>query len=124
MWQCTLEETLIFFKFLGLENIVILRVMMVCLSTFWAVAWQAVDSEHFTVLYIEYLSMARAGLLALEQWDPKSKVYLLPSLKILSANIRAKEMGPSTHASPLFDSQMFPRSRGQFRNNFVYYSGP
>lgn len=27
------------------------------------------------VLYIEYLSMARAGLLALEQWDPKSKVH-------------------------------------------------
>jgi len=31
-------------------------------------------SDMTPVLYIEYLSMARAGLLALEHWDPKSKV--------------------------------------------------
>ncbi|KAF8474662.1 peptidase family M49-domain-containing protein [Kalaharituber pfeilii] len=33
------------------------------------------DIKGDDVLYIEYLSMARAGLLALEQWDPRSKKW-------------------------------------------------
>lgn len=33
------------------------------------------DIKGEDVLYTEYLSMARAGLLALEQWDPKSKKW-------------------------------------------------
>lgn len=33
------------------------------------------DIKGEDVLYVEYLSMARAGLLALEQWDPKSKKW-------------------------------------------------
>lgn len=75
MWQCILETMLRFLKFLDSEKILILRMMTVCLpSVLWAVARQAVDSEHLTVTYIQYLSMARAGLVALEQWDPESKV--------------------------------------------------